>query len=253
MGQMEYGKMIAGCAAALATQTHSLGYVGPLINAETQRLVNATYLGARYCYQTYRQRNPAELIFTVEWIGYWLHIPEVTRDPALVTSQLLDQGADVILSGIDTTEAIRVASQRTSAGLHVWAIPYDYKGACASAPAVCLGVPFFNWGPAYLTQVQLVQQNRWKQEWAWLPPDWKNINNPDTSIVGFEKGAALTPAQAAQLDHFIAGLADGSIVLFRGPLTYQDGSIYLRSNETANDIQIWYMSDLLTGIRSHTR
>lgn len=32
MGRMEYGKMIAGCAAALTTQTGQIGYLGPLIN-----------------------------------------------------------------------------------------------------------------------------------------------------------------------------------------------------------------------------
>ncbi len=51
MGQMEYGKMIAGCAAALTTQTGKIGYLGPLINDETRRLVNSAYLGARYCWE----------------------------------------------------------------------------------------------------------------------------------------------------------------------------------------------------------
>jgi simple sugar transport system substrate-binding protein len=45
MGRMDYGKMIAGCTAALATDTGSIGYVGPLINDETRQLVNAAYLG----------------------------------------------------------------------------------------------------------------------------------------------------------------------------------------------------------------
>src|SRR5690606_9511649 len=61
MGQMEYGKMIAGCAAALKTQTGSIAYVGPLIDPETTRLVNATCLGARRCYENYRGMNPDDL------------------------------------------------------------------------------------------------------------------------------------------------------------------------------------------------
>ena len=32
MGRMEYAKMIAGCAAALTSQTGSISYLGPLIN-----------------------------------------------------------------------------------------------------------------------------------------------------------------------------------------------------------------------------
>ena len=58
MGQMEYGKMIAGCAAALKTQTGSIGYVGPLVDPETTRLVNSVYLGARYCYENYPRPGP---------------------------------------------------------------------------------------------------------------------------------------------------------------------------------------------------
>ncbi len=48
MGQMEYGKMIAGAAAALTTQTGKIGYLGPLINDETRRLASSVYLGALY-------------------------------------------------------------------------------------------------------------------------------------------------------------------------------------------------------------
>ena len=45
MAKMEYTKAIAGCAAALKTQTKSIGYLGPLINDETRRLASAAYLG----------------------------------------------------------------------------------------------------------------------------------------------------------------------------------------------------------------
>jgi len=47
MGRMEYGKMIAGCAAALTSQTGKIGFLGPLINDETRRFAASSYLGAR--------------------------------------------------------------------------------------------------------------------------------------------------------------------------------------------------------------
>ena len=50
MGKMEYGKMIAGAAAALTTQTGKIGYLGPLINDETRRLASSVYLGAHYAW-----------------------------------------------------------------------------------------------------------------------------------------------------------------------------------------------------------
>jgi simple sugar transport system substrate-binding protein len=248
MSRMEYGKMIAGCAAALATRNGSIGYVGPLINGETRRLVNATYLGARYCYDHLRPERPAGLQFSVEWIGFWFHIPGVTADPMLVAHEMLDAGADVLLSGIDTTEVILVIGERASIGEEVLSLPYDYEGACNIAPEVCLGVPYFNWGPDYLKLAREVEAGAWSQRWDWLPPYWPNINDVDNSPVGFLTGPGLHSNLEARLNHFISGLADGSISLFRGPLYYQDGSVFLNPGETATDQQVWYMTHLLEGM-----
>jgi simple sugar transport system substrate-binding protein len=248
MGRMEYGKMMAGCAAALKTQTGTIGYLGPLINDETRRLANSAYLGARYCYENFRGEDPDSLQFIVQWIGFWFNIPGVTLDPTEVANDIFNAGADVILSGIDTTEAIVVAGQRAGQGETVWAIPYDYEGACAEAPEICLGVPYFNWGPAYVEYVQKVQDGTFEQEWVWAGPDWADINSRDTTAVGFIKGDGLGEEEATQLDEFIAGLADGSINPFVGPLNYQDGSVYLEDGAVATDEQIWYTKQLLEGM-----
>ena len=248
MPKMEFGKMIAGCAAALKTATGSIGYVGPLINDETRRFVNAAYLGARYCYENYRGEDPAALRFAVNWIGFWFHIPGVTLDPTQVTNEFLDGGSDVVMSGIDTTEVIVRTGQRAAADEVVWAVPFDYRDACAEAPFICLGVPYFNWGPSYLAVAQMVIDGSFEAAFEWRDPNWSDINDPDESAVGFITGEGLTPEEAASLDEFIAGLADGSINLWAGPLNYQDGSVYVPEGETASDIQVWYTSQLLQGI-----
>ncbi len=82
----------------------------------------------------------------------------------------------------------------------------------------------------------------------WLGPDWSDINNPDTSMIGFTPGPALSAEAAANLDEFIAGLGDGSINLWTGPLNYQDGSPYLADGEVATPQQIWYTEQLLEGM-----
>ncbi|HLF28306.1 MAG TPA: BMP family ABC transporter substrate-binding protein [Anaerolineae bacterium] len=248
MGRMEYGKMMAGCAAALTSQTGSIGYLGPLINDETRRLTNSAYLGAKYCWENYREEDPADLTFEVTWIGFWFNIPGVTLDPTQVANEFFDSGADVVISGIDTTEGLVVAGQRLAADETVWAIPYDFRGACDEAPAACLGVPFFNWGPDYLEVAQAVQDGAFQAGFEWNGPDWTDINNPDTSAVGFVKGEGLSEENSATLDEFIAGLADGSINLFTGPLNYQDGAAFLEDGEVATDLQIWYMPQLLEGM-----
>ncbi len=248
MGKMIYGKMIAGCAAALQSETGKIGYLGPLINDETRRLVSSVYLGAKYCWAE-KGNDPASLDFSVKWIGFWFEIPGVTLNPTDVVNEFYDGGADVVISGIDTTQAIVRGGQRAANGEQVWAIPYDYKGGCSEAEDICLGVPYFNWGPSYLDVAQSVIDGTYQAQFQWLDPDWTDINNPDTSIVGWVDGKGLSADNVDSLNSFIAGLGDGSINLFSGPLNYQDGSAFLADGETATDAQIWYLPQLLEGMQ----
>ncbi len=193
MPKMEYGKMIAGCAAALKTANGSIGYVGPLINDETRRFVNAAYLGARYCYENFRGEDPAALRFAVNWIGFWFHIPGVTLDPTQVTNEFLDGGSDVVMSGIDTTEVIVRTGQRAAADEAVWAVPFDYRDACAEAPFICLGVPYFNWGPSYLEVAQSVIDGTFAPSFQWLRPRLDGHQQPRHVGGRFRQGRGPDP------------------------------------------------------------
>jgi len=247
MPRMEYGKEIAGCAAALSSSTGKIGYLGPLINEETRRLASSAYLGAKYCWEKVAGKDPAELTFEVKWIGFWFNIPGVTSDPTQVADDFFNRGFDVVISGIDTTEALVEAKKFADEGKNVFAIPYDFKGACDQASDVCLGVPYFNWGPSYVKYIQAAMDGNFTSNWEYIYPDWKDINNPDTSALGFVKGAALSEENSAKLDDFIANLADG-LNLWTGPLNYQDGTPFLADGEVATDKQIWYLPQLLEGM-----
>ena len=247
-GRMEYGKMMAGFAAALTTKTGSIGYLGPLINEETRRLASACYLGARYAWEKVLNRKREDLTFKVIWIGFWFNIPGVTADPTQVAQNFYNSGYDVVVSGIDTTEAVTVAGQRRQEGKEAWAIPYDYIGACEGADDVCLGVPYFNWGPGFASLAKDSLAGDWEPRWLWLDPDWSDINDPDNSSVGFAIGPAMAPDTKEKLDAFIKDLGSGRLQLFRGPLLYQDRSRFLGEGEIASDHQIWYMEQLLAGM-----
>jgi len=248
MGRMEYGKMMAGFAAAMTTRTGKIGYLGPLDNAETRRLAVSAWLGARYAWTRVRRKPENELDFKVNWIGFWFNIPGVTADPTLVARQFFDAGRDVVISGIDTTEALVVAGQLRQAGKEVWAIPYDYRDACAEAPGACLGVPFFNWIPGYKKFITMARDGKWRRRFEWMGPDWRDINDPVSSAVGFSEGEALTPAVRKALAAFQAALASGRLNLFTGPLFFADGTVFLKDGETAGDPAIWNMPQLLKGM-----
>jgi simple sugar transport system substrate-binding protein len=248
---MEYGEMIAGAAAALESKTGKIGYLGPLINDETRRLAVASYLGARYAWIKYRGRDPNELSFKVTWIGFWFNIPGVTADPTQVADDFYNSGYDVVLSGIDTTEVMAQAKKQAASGKIVRASPYDYVDACNEAPEICLGVPYSNWGPDYARHIKADIAGAWKPSFEWSAPDWKDINNPDTSAIGFRKGDGLSAESAAKLDRFIEELA-GGLNLWSGPLDFQDGSEYLKEGETATDRQVWYLPQMLKGMEGQS-
>jgi len=246
MGEMEYGKMMAGCAAALTTKTGKIGFLGPLINDETRRLADAAFLGAKYCWQNIaKQTTPLE--FKVTWIGMWFNIPGVTLDPTQVADDFFTNGYDVVISGIDSTEAVAEANKFRGQGKDVYAVQYDYKDACKVAPDACLGVPYFNWGVALKPMIQSIIDGKYTRSFIWQGPDWKDINNPDTSMVGFQKSAGLSADASAKLDQFIAELA-GGLNLWTGPINYQDGTVFLKEGEIATPQQIWYMPQLLEGM-----
>lgn len=246
MGKMEYMKMVAGVAAAMTTKTGKIGFLGPLINDETRRLAASAYLGAKYAWVNYLKKDPAKLEFKVTWIGFWFNIPGFTSDPTQVADDFFNSGFDVVISGIDTTEAVTEAAKFQAQGKKVWAIPYDYAKAIDEGKGVSLGVPYFNWGPAYVANINTAIKGTWKSHFEWNGPDWKNINNPDTSAVGFMKGT-LAPESSTAVDKFVAELAKG-LNLWKGPLNLQSGTEYLKKGQVATDQQIWYLPQLLQGM-----
>ncbi|MBL8116751.1 MAG: BMP family ABC transporter substrate-binding protein [Anaerolineae bacterium] len=261
--QFEWVAEIAGCASALATETGSIGYVGPLINFETRRHAAATYLGAKHCWETYREGDAADLTFSITWIGFWFGIPGVTLDPTAETQAFFDNGADVVISGIDTTENIVVASQLAQAGQKVFAVGHDNIASCDEAPDICLGAPYYNWFPIYLDIANSVIDGTWTPSWTWIPLNWDDLNNMDTSPAGYSIGDGLTDEQQADLEAFIAELtayakdpanAD-SFFLFEGPLNFQDGTVLAAEGEKVVPVaplgetpSIWYLPLLLEGM-----
>jgi simple sugar transport system substrate-binding protein len=253
---MEWSKAISGCAAAVATQTGKLGYLGALINFETRRLAVATYLGAKYCYEKYAGKDPADLEFIVTWIGFWFNIPGVTLDPTAEANAFFDSGVDVVISGIDTTEGLVVASQRTQNGETVFAMSQDNPGGCGEAPEVCLGSPYYNWYPMYAPIVEAVRDGTWEASWTWVAPDFADINDEDTSANGFAFGDGLTEEQKAMVEEFIAEQAAygsnpanaDTIFLWEGPLNLQDGAELAAEGEKVELLDIWYLEQLLEGM-----
>lgn len=240
-------KAMSGCAAAMTTETGQIGYLGALINDETRRLVNAAYLGAEYCWTEYRGMDVADLSFRVDWIGFWFNIPGVTADPTQVADNFYNTGSDVVISGIDTTEGLVQADAATEAGGTAFNVAYDYEAGCEAAPEVCLGVPFFNWGPIYLEQLTAMREGEWGPDFLWPMPDWENFDDLTINTSAFNLGEGLSDEAAEAVEMLRLELAEG-LELWAGPLNLQDGTEYVADGENITDQQLWYMPQLLEGI-----
>jgi simple sugar transport system substrate-binding protein len=114
-------------------------------------------------------------------------------------------------------------------------------------PTSASACPTLTGGPVTCALAQQVMAGTWQPAWEWEEPYWPDINDPDRSPVGFKRGEVLTAEQGAILDQFIQGLGDGSIVLFKGPLNYQNAP-FLAEGEVATDVQLWESPQLLQGM-----
>ncbi|MBL8131073.1 MAG: BMP family ABC transporter substrate-binding protein [Anaerolineae bacterium] len=244
---MEWTKLVAGCAAAMTTETGKIGYLGPLINDETRRLTASAFLGAQYCWTEKRGMEAADLEFRVDWIGFWFNIPGVTADPTLVSDNFYNNGYDVVISGIDTTEGLVQANAAAEAGATVFNVAYDYDLACEIAPDVCLGSAVFNWRPMYLAEITEMQAGTWTPKFLWPQPDYANYDDVTMNSTYFIPGTALSEEAAAALEELKSELA-GGLDLWAGPINLQDGTPYIADGETATLEQLWYLPQLLEGM-----
>jgi simple sugar transport system substrate-binding protein len=246
--KMEYAQMLAGFAAAMTSATGKIGFLGSLINDETRRMANAAFLGARQAWVTVRGGKPEDLTFQVNWMGFWFNIPGETADPTQMAQRFFDQGFDVVISGIDTPQALIEAATRRKTGAKVFALPFNYKQACQVAEDACLGVAYYNWGPPLLALAKAVAAGTYTPDFEWLPPDFTALNDQDKSPVGFLPGAALSPEAQKALDRFVADLGSGQVNPYAGPMAYQDGTVFVMPGQTATDKDLWYCPQLLRGM-----
>lgn len=256
MAMSEWPRLVAGCAAAMTTETGKLGYIGPLINAETRRVAASAFLGAKYCWENYRGEDPANLTFEITWIGFWFAIPGVTLDTTEESNSFFDRGFDVVMSGLDTTEMVVVAGQRADEGEAVWSMAYNSKLGCDQSPETCLGVPYYNWGVSYLPLVESVIDGTWEQAWDWVTPDFEDPGSDDTSVTWYQRGEGMSDEVNETVDMFVEELTAyameaenaETIFLWEGPLNLQDGTELAAEGEPVALEDIWYLEQLLEGM-----
>ncbi len=261
MAQMEWGMFSVGCAAALTTETGNIGYLAPLINNETRRLAASAYLGAEHCFEEFRADDlDTSLSFRVEWVGFWFYIPGETRNPSRLALSMFDDNYDIVISGIDTPEALEVANRLYNQGETVYASAYNNTQPCQEYTDVCIGAAVYSWQNIYAEVLTQVQNGTWSSTWEWVPPDWNRFGLADQSPVSFVVGGAFPPGNRAFLRQFIFSLEDyatnhlvpASFPMWQGLIRLQDGTVFANEDELVNMLDVWYLPQLLEGMQGES-
>jgi len=210
-GSMESMKylvgMIAGARAA-ADGKKKIGYIAPFPIPEVVRLGNAISLGMR--------KTCPDCVLDIRWIFTWFD-PTTERQAA---ESLIQSGADVVITGADTTGPVQAADE---AG--VYGIGYDSRNACDTAPKTCLTVPYWNWGPVYVNTVKAMMDKSFRPSDIYL-----DVDSGLLGLAGFMEGQTPNPAIPAdavtQVKDVLAKMEAGQFSrfdVFSGPINDNKG------------------------------
>ncbi len=209
MEEMKYmAGMVAGAKAA-EDGSNRVGIIAPFPIAEVIRLSNAAALGMR--------RTCPDCVMDIRWIFTWFD-PVKEREAA---ESMLDAGATVIITGADTPGPVQAAGERGFTGL-----AYDSSNACLGLEAVCLGVPYWNWGPIYADIVNGVRDG------TWVPEDY--YGSTADGLLGFygfmecqepypSVPASVIPEMQDVLGQMQAGTFN-RFTMFTGPINDNQGN-----------------------------
>jgi simple sugar transport system substrate-binding protein len=206
------GAYMAGIIAGKMTKTNVLGVVGSIPVPEVVRNINAYTLGAQSV-------NP-KIKTKVVWVGSWFDPPKETE----AAQSLINGGADVLLQNTDSTAVLQTAEKNKK-----FAFGWD-SDMSKFAPEAHLASAVINWAPYYRKAIQDALDGKWASGGGKI---WWGVKEGANDIVAI---ADKVPAEVKELvAKTKAGLADGSMAVFRGPLIGQDGKEMLKKDEVADD------------------
>jgi basic membrane protein A and related proteins len=216
------GRYIQGVIAGKMSKSGIVGYIGSVPIPEVVMGMNAFLQGMR----TVNPNGKIKLI----WINGW-YDPGKESDAA---KALIDQGADIIAQHTDSAAPLQVAEQRGIKGFG------QASDMIKFAPQAQLTSSIDHWDEYYTQRIQAAMDGSWRTGDVWgglksgmlVMAPWTNM--PDDV------------AQAAQAAR--DGIADGSIVIFKGPIKDQQGQVKVTDGAQLPDADILGMNWLAEGV-----
>jgi simple sugar transport system substrate-binding protein len=218
---------VAGIVAGMTTKTNKLGFVAAKPIPQVLRNVNAYALGAR----SVNPEATLSVIFTGDWA---LPVKE-----AEAANSLIDQGADVLTSHVDSPKVVVETAERRnvfSTGYHANQAQLAPKGYLTGAE--------WNWAAIYEAYVDKIKKGE--------PIDNLVRGGLDKGYVKLSPyGEAVSTEAPTKADEAKAALTAGTLSIFRGPLSANDGKVILAAGVSLGqtDLALEKMDYLVEGVQ----
>ena len=226
-GYIDEAQYVAGIVAGMTTKTNKLGFVAAKPITQVLRNINSYTLGAR----SVNPKVTLSVIFTGDW--------SMPVKEAEAANSLIDQGADVLTSHVDSPKVVIETAERRGA----FSTGYHASQA-ALAPKGYLTGAEWNWETVYKDYVEKIQKG--------LP--WEHLVRGGFKE-GFIKmspyGAAVSDAAKAKAEEAKKKFMDGTMVIYAGPLKDNAGKevIPAGTQMAQRDIKLESMAYLVDGVK----
>ncbi len=205
------GAYMAGVIAGKMSKSGILGVVGSVPIPEVIRNINSFTLGAQSV-------NP-KVKTKVIWVNEWFNPPQETQ----AATALINGGADVLFQNTDSPAVLKTAEEK---GKRAFGWDSDMT---AYGPKAHLASSVINWGPYYIKATKEALDGSWKGDSS----VWWGVKEGAIDIVSI---AADVPDETkAKVAEVKKGLADGSFVIWKGPITDNTGKVVVAKDAVADD------------------
>ena len=205
------GAYLAGVIAGGMTKTDTLGVVGSIPIPEVIRNINSFTLGAQSV-------NP-KVKTKVVWVNEWFNPPKETE----AAQSLINGGADVLMQNTDSSAVLQTAEK---AGKYGFGWDSDMT---AYAPKAHLASAVINWTPYYVKATRDALDGTWKGNQA----SWWGVKEGAIDLVSISDAVPADLKEKAAKAK--AGLKDGSLAIWKGPIVDSTGKEVLARDAVADD------------------
>ncbi|MGC6529753.1 MAG: BMP family ABC transporter substrate-binding protein [Candidatus Puniceispirillaceae bacterium] len=224
------GRYVQGVVAGMMTKSNKIGYLGAFPIPEVIQGINAFAQGLRSV------NKDAEI--SIVWVNSW-YDPVKESDAAKV---LIAEGADILAQHTDSPAMLQTAEKAGVLGFGQSSDMHEF------APNAQLFASVNNWGPYYISQIEKAMDGSWSTGEGpnhWAGNTWKGIGDDYLVLTDFKNMPAdvAAAAQAAR-----DGIADGSLVIFKGPMKDNKGNVILKDGEALDDGGLWAMNYYVDGV-----